>query len=51
MESHVGVVAGRELARRVGVPLAGPPVLAGVVPVEEDQVSPVAVAEPRASCS
>ena len=31
MESHVGVVPGRELAHRVGVPLAGPPVLAGGV--------------------
>ena len=45
MESHVGVVAGRELAHRVGVPLAGPPVLAGVVPGDEDQVSPVAAAD------
>src|SRR5215831_13943913 len=45
MEPHVLVVAGGELPGRVRVTGAGPPVLAGRVAVEEDEVAPVPVVE------
>src|SRR5262249_32830367 len=45
MQPYVEVLARRELPRRVGMTGAVPPVLAGLVAVEQDEVAPVPVVQ------